>query len=1676
MIVSIARYCSLVAATLLTGSADAQPLAVIRQAIDETRLVTLMGNTRPEATRQNDAGPVEADLHLDMYLQLKRSPEQDLAARQFVESLTDKASPNFHKWIAAAEYGRRFGAAAEDIATVSRWLESHGFTVNGVAANNMVIGFSGNAGQVREALHTEIHYLDVAGKRHFANMSDPRIPEALLPAVTGVVSLHNFRPQPMFVPKEQYTVNSSTTPVVPGDLATIYNLNPAFSAGYTGQGQTIVLLEDTDLYSGTADWNVFRKTFGLDRYTSGSLTQVHPSPGAGGTCYDPGVNYDAVEAALDVEWASAAAPNAAIVMASCEGNTVFGGFIALQNLLTNGGPLPGIVSISYGEAETISGAALNSYINTLYQTAAAAGVSVFVSSGDSAAAVSDRGGAEAVYGITVSGWASTIYNVAVGGTDFSDYANGATSAFWNPANGIYYDSAKSYVPEIPWNDSCGSGVAANYFGFSTSYGNTGFCNAFPYYADTTGGSGGPSACATGARTLGWAVSGTCAGYAKPSWQSIFGNPSDGVRDLPDVSLFAAAGFWGHYYVFCYSAEGSCTSAPSTWAGGGGTSFSSPIMAGIQALINQALGTSAGNPNPVYYEIARTEYGTSAGRSACNSSTGPGSTCSFTDVTQGDIVLPCAGGFNCFLNGQALGVLSTSNSSYAPAYPATAGWDFATGIGTANAFTLLNAFVNSVAPSLAPAAPLLVSPANGAANLSPTPVLTWSASTGATSYDVYLGTANPPPLMGSAASLNYAAGTLNSGTTYYWAVGARNSLGANVSTPWSFTTSCVTALNPSSVTAAAAGGPGTIPIAAPAGCAWTAVSNAAWIAITSGASGTGNGTVAYAVAPATGAQRTGAIAIAGESFSVTQTGIYPLISTLAGGAAPPTPAPGASVSIPVSYGIAVDASGNIYFPSPRLNAVFKADPTGVVTRIAGTGAAGQLGIGGAALSAELDSPNGVAVDALGNVYIADTDNYRVTKVNTSGVMTTVAGTGGYGYVGDGGPANLAQIGPPYALAVDGAGNLYISDIGFDVVRKVTPSGTISTVAGNGFSGYSGDGGPATSAELYFPNGLAVDGAGTLYIADSENLRIRKVDPSGIIATIAGNGTCCYSGDGGSATSARIAYPSGVAVDAAGQLYIADTSNERIRKVSPAGTIATFAGNGVYGYGGDGGPAVNAQLRGPEGVALDTAGNLYIVDSGNARIRVVNAAGALTTLVGGGTNDGGLGVFGQLNQPSGVARDNAGNTYIADTNNNRIRKVAANGTIATVAGAGASGFGGDGGPAAKAQLNAPQGLALDASGNLYIADSTNRRIRKVDGSGNISTVAGNGVCCGSTGDGGAAVTAQIGTPDAVAVDSSGNVYIADVTNNVIRKVDPSGNITTVAGNGSYGYSGDGATATSAKLAGPYGVAVDGAGNLYIADRSNFRVRMVSPGGIIATVAGNGTCCTGGDGGPATSARLYYPTSVALDALGNLYIAEYYGERIRRVSTAGTIATVAGNGSYGFAGDGGLALGAAFRYPYSLAVDAAGNLAVADLYNNAVRLLTPAYTQPVLSIQSAHTGAFTAGQSGATYTVTVSDGPGAGPTTGAVTVTEILPAGLTLASMSGSGWMCVAPPSSSCTRSDTLSGGASYPPIAVTVNVSAAPGQLTNQVSVSGGGVNIAGAEDLTLVAPASLAAAPAAVARR
>jgi subtilase family serine protease len=690
----------------IPASAQSAMPPQITQTINPTRLSILSGNTRPEANSPNDRGRVVDSFAMaNMQLQLRRPAALEQAFEGAIDQMYTRGSPTYHHWMTAAEIGADFGPAAQDIQTVTRWLASHGFRVNAVYPSRMLIDFSGTAGQVREAFATEIHNLEVNGVHHVANMSDPKIPAALSPVVAGIVSLNDFKPSTMRKPRAAYTYGSAssrTYALVPADLETIYNLAALYAAGITGKGETVVTVEDTNLFT-TADYTTFRSKFGLSAYTSGNLTTVHPAPVSGkSNCANPGVpaGGDDGEAAVDVEYASAAAPNATIELASCKDTSAtFGGLIAIQNII-DATSHPTIISMSYGECEAEDGAAQNASFFAAFEQAAAEGVSVFVSAGDENAASCDADLKKATHGIGVSGWASTPYNVAVGGTDFGDTFARTSSTYWATTNGATFGSAKTYINEIPWNDSCASVLITTFSGSTVPYGSTGFCNTAngkANYLGVVGGSGGPSGCAKGAPAVAGVVGGTCAGYAKPAWQAGFlGNPADGVRDIPDISLFAANGVWAHYYVDCWSdtAEGgtACTGAPSGWDGGGGTSYTAPILAGIQALIQQKTGAAQGNPNPVYYALAAAEYG-ATGSSKCNSTVGNAvaSTCIFYDVTQGDMDVNCTGKVDCYLPSGTNGVLSISDTAYKPAYGTGTGWDYATGIGSINAYNLVNAW-------------------------------------------------------------------------------------------------------------------------------------------------------------------------------------------------------------------------------------------------------------------------------------------------------------------------------------------------------------------------------------------------------------------------------------------------------------------------------------------------------------------------------------------------------------------------------------------------------------------------------------------------------------------------------------------------------------------------------------------------------------------------------------------------------------------------------------------------------------------------------------------------------------------------------------------------------------------------------------------------------------------------
>lgn len=628
----------------------------------------------------------------------------------------------------------------------------------------------------------------------------------------------------------------------------------------------------------------------------------------------------------------------------------------------------------------------------------------------------------------------------------------------------------------------------------------------------------------------------------------------------------------------------------------------------------------------------------------------------------------------------------------------------------------------------------------------------------------------------------------------------------------------------------------------------------------------------------------------------------------------------SASLNGAAWVATDAHGNIYISDSANCRIRVVAPTHVIHTFAGTGICGYSGDGGPAKSAKLDLPEGLAVDARGNVFFADLSNNRIRKIDSTGKITTIAGNGTFGYTGDGGSAEKASLGSPEAVFVDPSGNLYIADNGNFVIRKVDTAGIIHTVAGNHTPGFSGDGGPAIAAQIGAPAGVVADVSGNFYFADSNNRRIRKVDPAGIITTFAGNGSSGNGGNGGPAIAASIGNPNSVLLTKS-RLYISTGSN--VWAVGLATQIISIVAgnlNGSSGFSGDGKPALATTLNFVRGMALAKGGGVLFVDANNARVRRIAPNQIVTTIAGGYIGDGGSPLAASISLNclcSNLGFDRAGNLYIAEGLNERVRKISSNGTITTIAGTGLNGYSGDGGPATAAMLDTPNSVAVDGNGNIYIGDTGNFVIRKVDSAGIISTFATN-------------VGAQ-----GLAVDASNNVFVAaPFSTNVILEITPGGVVNTVAGVAfQHGYNGDGIPATQAELFFPTGVAVDRAGNLYIADWLNARVRKVDTAGIISTVAGNGLQGFSGDGGPATAAQLESPIDVAVDAKGNLYIADAFNYRLRVVDPAGIIHTLAGTGQDGYNGDGLKAI-LTRMLPISVTISPLGIPYVSDEGSNRVR----------------------------------------------------------------------------------------------------------------------------------------------
>ena len=639
-----------------------------------------------------------------------------------------------------------------------------------------------------------------------------------------------------------------------------------------------------------------------------------------------------------------------------------------------------------------------------------------------------------------------------------------------------------------------------------------------------------------------------------------------------------------------------------------------------------------------------------------------------------------------------------------------------------------------------------------------------------------------------------------------------------------------------------------------------------------------------------------------------------------------------------FGVTVDTSGNIFIVDFENNRIRKIAPDGVVSTLAGSGKAGFAD--GTGANASFYAPNDITSDTSGNLFVADSYNQRIRKIVIStGVVTTIAGNGVYGYVDGAGIS--ASFKNPYGIGIDRSGNLFIADTDNHRIRKIIIStGVVSTVAGSGSVGSVNA--TSTSASFYYPYGVAADISGNLFVADCWNHVIRKIVlSSGVVSTLAGNVVGGFAD--GSATVARFTYPYGVAVDTAGNVYVADKQNGRIRKVTSAGVVSSIAGNSQQSW--VDGVGSNASFYFPSKLALDTDGNLIVTDWYNHKIRKVTLDGVVTTLAGNvrGFADGvSTGSIPSFFFPSGIAIDTSGNIIVGDQQNHRIRKVTPNGVVTTIAGSGAASF--INGTGSSATFNVPYGVAVDNSGNIFVADNYNHSIRKITAGGVVTTLAGGGSTTPGIGGGafldGTGTSASFSATSGVIVDTNGNLFVADTLNHRIRKIVIStGVVTTLAGSGSSTFA-DG-TGSGASFSWPIAFALDASGNLFVTDTYNNRIRrIVISSGVVTTIAGS---TQGFSDGTGTGALFYGPTGIAIDSSGNLIVADQFNNRIRKISfpngviaNGGVVTTIAGGGNTSFTD--GIGAAASFRRPSGVAIDTSGNIIIGDQQNNRIRKITP------------------------------------------------------------------------------------------------------------------------------------------
>ncbi|MDR2208969.1 MAG: SMP-30/gluconolactonase/LRE family protein [Azoarcus sp.] len=636
-----------------------------------------------------------------------------------------------------------------------------------------------------------------------------------------------------------------------------------------------------------------------------------------------------------------------------------------------------------------------------------------------------------------------------------------------------------------------------------------------------------------------------------------------------------------------------------------------------------------------------------------------------------------------------------------------------------------------------------------------------------------------------------------------------------------------------------------------------------------------------------------------------------------------------------YGIAIDKAGNLYVADTFNHRIRKISPKGEVSTFAGSGPAGVSGGGladGVGSVARFNFPNGIVIDKAGNLYVTDTYNDCIRKITQDGKVSTLAGSE-EGFAD--GRGSSARFDGPSGIAIDEAGNLYVTDGRNHRICKVTPEGVVSTLAG-GKKGYADGSGRA--AQFAFPSGIAIDAAGNLYVSDFGNHRIRRVTPKGEVSTLAGSGDEGYVDGLGSAV--QFAFPRGIAMDAANNLYVSDSSNHLIRKVTPKGEVSTLAGSELGFADGDGSVA---EFYHPNGIAVDAAGNLYVADRDNHLVRKIvlqnvealSAPMVIVKIFAGGKayargSADGRGREVLFDSPSGIAIDAAGNLYVADSGNHSIRKITPEGEVSSVAGRGENHFGAGGyadGIGVAARFNYPSDIAIDKAGNLYVADTSNNCIRKITPKGEVSTFVGSWREGSADGIGG---SAQFRVPRGIAIDSAGNLYVADSGNGLIRKVTPEGKVSTFAGSERRFADGQG---SSAGFSHPHGIVVDAAGNLFVADSGDSLIRKVSPNAEVSTPVGNLRTDSrrGFADGFGKNARFDDPSGIAVDATGNLYVTERRNGRIRKITHEGEVSTLAGGDKDSYAGKSGSAV--QLGGPAGIVIDKTGNLYVTDSGSNLI-----------------------------------------------------------------------------------------------------------------------------------------------